>query len=103
MPAPLQTARPVTVSPATVGVTVTITGELGQHAGEALVQATARAVADGAPRVEIDLCGITGFTDDGASALVACRALCAGAADGLHYRTGQGPGRDALLVAYAEE
>ena len=86
-----------------MGVTVGIQGELGQEAGEALVQATARAVADGACRVEIDLCGITGFTEDGACALVACRSLCAGLAEGLHYRTGQGPGRDALLVAYADQ
>ena len=59
-------------------------------------------IADGAERLEIDLCSLTGFTDGGACSLVACRHLCEGLADGLHYRTGQGPGRDALLAAYAD-
>ena len=52
--------------------------------------------------MDIDLCSLTGYTDAGAGSLVACRDLCTELPDGLHYRTGQGPGRDALLAAYAE-
>ena len=84
------------------GVVLTIQGCLDQTVGEALVQATATVVGEGATRVEIDLCSLTGFTEDGACALRACRELSAGLTDGLHYRTGQGPGRDALLAAYAD-
>lgn len=84
------------------GVVVTIEGCLDQTAGEALVKAAASAIGEGATRVEIDLCSLTGFTDDGACALVACRELSLGLTGGLHYRTGQGPGRDALLAAYAD-
>ena len=32
--------------------------------------------------------------------LVQCRAICGDLPDGLHYRTGRGPGRAALLAAY---
>lgn len=92
----------VGVHAAANGVVLTIQGCLDQHTGEALVHAAAMVVADEATRVEIDLCCLTGFTDEGACALVACRELCADVPDGLHYRTGQGPGRDALLVAYAD-
>jgi hypothetical protein len=84
------------------GVVLTIRGCLDSAAGEALVTATARAVHQQALRLEIDLCSLTGFTDDGACALVACRELCGGLPEGLHYKTGQGHGRDALLAAYAD-
>lgn len=84
------------------GVVLTIRGCLDRLTGEALVQATATVVANVVTRVEIDLCCLTGFTEEGACALVACRELCAGLPEGLHYRTGQGPGRDALLAAYAD-
>lgn len=84
-------------------VVLTIEGPLDQLSGEALVQAVATAVAGGAGRLEIDLCSLTGYTEDGACSLVTCRHLCEGLADGLHYRTGQGPGRDALLAAYADQ
>lgn len=81
---------------------LTIHGTLDQTMAEALLHATASVVGDGATRVEIDLCSLAGFTDDGACGLAACRKLCAGLPEGLHYRTGQGPGRDALLVAFAD-
>jgi hypothetical protein len=84
------------------GVVLTIQGCLDKAAGEALVQAAAGVVAEQASRLEIDLCSLTGFTGDGACALVTCKELCVGLPDGLHYRTGQGPGRDALLAAYAD-
>ena len=84
------------------GVVLTIEGCLDQQAGEALVGAVTEAVMDGAGRLEVDLCSITGFTEDGACSLVAIRNLCDGLRDGLHYCTGQGPGRDALLAAFAD-
>lgn len=84
------------------GVVLTIEGCLDQQAGEALVGAVTGAVVDGAGRLEVDLCSITGFTDDGAWSLVAIRNLCDGLSDGLHYCTGQGPGREALLAAFAD-
>jgi hypothetical protein len=84
------------------GTVLTIHGCLDQAAGEALVQATAAAVTAGPSRLEIDLCSITGFTPDGACALAACRDLCTNVPEGLHYMTGQGPGREALLAAYAD-
>jgi hypothetical protein len=98
----LEPEHTVDVRAQETGVVLTIQGCLDHAAGEALVQATASVVANEVTRVEIDLCCLTGFTDDGACALVACRELCAGLSEGLHYRTGQGPGRDALLAAYAD-
>ena len=82
---------------------LTIEGTLDGDAGAALLDATRAAADDGAPRIDIDLRSITGFTDEGARSLLRCRELCGALLDGLHYRTGQGPGRDALLTAYAEE
>ena len=98
----METERVVGVHPQETGVVLTIQGCLDQVAGEALIEAAATVVANEATRLEIDLCCLTGFTDEGACALVACRELCAGLPEGLHYRTGQGPGRDALLAAYAD-
>jgi hypothetical protein len=51
-------------------------------------------------RVEVDLCGVTGFSDEGASALVACRHAMPPAR--LVFRTDGGPGGEALLAAFAE-
>lgn len=84
-------------------VVLTIEGTLDGDAGEALLEATRVAAVDGTPRIDIDLRSVTGFTDAGARSLLRCRDLCGALLDGLHYRTGQGPGRDALLTAYAEE
>lgn len=83
------------------GVVLTIHGALDQRAGEALVLA-ATGLVGRTNRIEIDLCSLTGFTDEGACALAACRELCGQLRDGLHYKTGQGPGREALLAAYAD-
>ena len=58
------------------------------------------AVADAPERLDIDLRQLASLTHEGAVALVRCREICADLADGLHYRTGRGPGRDALLAAY---
>jgi hypothetical protein len=98
----MESEQGVDVEVQDTGVVLMIRGCLDQAAGEALVQATARVVAEQAARLEIDLCSLTGFTTDGACALVVCKELCAGLPEGLHYRTGQGPGRDALLAAYAD-
>jgi hypothetical protein len=84
------------------GVVLTIHGCLDRSAAGALVAATATAVEARPARVEIDLCSLTGFTAEGAGALAACRELCTGVPGGLHYRTGQGAGREALLAAYAD-
>jgi hypothetical protein len=68
--------------------------------GARLCEAAASAVADEAARLDIDLRGVRRYTQGGASALVACRTLTTALAEGLHYRTGRGPGREALLAAY---
>lgn len=82
-------------------VVIAIVGTLDEVTGDDLVRAAGAAVADGAARLDIDLQRLDGFTDDGAACLVTCRDLGVGLADGVHYRTGQGAGRDALLSAYA--
>ena len=73
---------------------------LDASTGEALV-AAAQAALDTAPeRVDIDLRALQSWTQDGAVALVRCREVCTDLPEGLHYRTGRGPGRAALLAAY---
>ena len=69
--------------------------------GQALVDAATAAVAGAPERLDIDLRQLRTWTPDGAIALVRCREICGDLADGLHYRTGRGPGRDALLSAYS--
>lgn len=89
---------------ATEGSTVVIAVErcLDVPTGQALVSAATAAVATGPTRLDIDLRALENFTPEGADALLSCRELSAGLAEGLHYRTGRGPGRDALLAAYSE-
>lgn len=81
--------------------TVVVSGPLDAPAGEALHDALVRSLARSLPRVEVDLQGVTSFTVEGVAWLTACHALAPDLADGLHYRTGPGPGRDALLASYA--
>ena len=82
-------------------VVITVAGHLDGVAGGTLLQAaTAAAGAKGAQRLVIDLRSLGSFTDEGAEALVACRALGVRLSEGLHYRTGRGAGRSALLSAY---
>lgn len=92
---------PVTVRTEGDAVVLELSDSLDLDVGRVLVDAVATAVATGPERVEIDLCSITTWTEDGAQALVQCRELCCDLPDGLHYRTGRGAGRDALLAAYA--
>ena len=68
--------------------------------GAALVAAAEAALATEPERVDIDLRSLQSWTQDGAAALVRCREICGDLPDGLHYRTGRGPGRAALLAAY---
>jgi hypothetical protein len=70
--------------------------------GQALIDAATAAVDTGPERLDIDLRGIDSFTEAGAQSLVACRTLGSKLPEGLHYRTGRGPGREALLAAYRE-
>jgi hypothetical protein len=95
---------PTSIRVATEGTTVVIAVEhcLDMPTGEALLSAAAAAVAAGPTRLDIDLRALENFTLEGADALVGCRALSAKLAGGLHYRTGRGPGRDALLAAYSD-
>jgi hypothetical protein len=97
-----ESQRAVDVALEGSNVVLTIRGCLDAAVGVALVEAATTAVGDQAARVDIDLRSLTGYTDEGADSLVACRELAADLPDGLHYCTGQGPGREALLAAYAE-
>jgi hypothetical protein len=101
MPLRRQTAGP---SPAVVLTTqrgvalITLQGELGADAGAALLRAAT--TASGSERVEVDLLQVTGFTADGAAALVACRDTMPTGT--LVFRTDGGPGADAVLAAFTE-
>jgi hypothetical protein len=81
-------------------VVLTIQGRLDGEAGRTLVEAAQAAVAPEVSRLDVDLRAVASFDEDGAAALIACRQLGTGLPEGLHYRTGQGPGREALLAAY---
>ncbi|MGH9276030.1 MAG: hypothetical protein ACRDZU_15405 [Acidimicrobiales bacterium] len=92
---------PVTVRTDGAAVVLELSDSLDSLVGRVLVDAVASAVANRPDRVDIDLRSITEWTEEGAGALVECRELCRDLPDGLHYRTGRGPGREALLAAYA--
>lgn len=96
-------ARPAPVTVHTDGsaVVLELSDVLDPLVGRVLVDAVASAVATGPQRVDIDLRSLADFTEEGARALVRCRELCRELPDGLHYRTGRGPGRAALLAAYS--
>lgn len=80
--------------------TVVVRGRLDDHLGEELAGVVGATVAGGVDRLDLDLRDVTSFTHGGAAALLACRDLCGPVPEGLHYRSGHGPGRDALLHAY---
>ncbi|MGH9186825.1 MAG: hypothetical protein ACRD0U_13565 [Acidimicrobiales bacterium] len=77
--------------------TLTVSGPLDDTTGRALVEAARAAAAEGPARLEIDLRALDSYTPEGAAALGTCRDLGSDLRDGLHYRTDQGPGMDALL------
>lgn len=81
---------------------IVVNARLDAAAGRALVAAATAALATAPARLDIDLRALDSFTDEGAAALLACRSLGARLPEGLHYRTGRGPGRDALLTAYRD-
>lgn len=84
-------------------IVIMVRDQLDAQAGRSLVEdATAVVTAKGIARLDIDLRNLESFTSEGARSLVVCRSLGAGLAEGLHYRTGRGAGRDALLAAYRE-
>lgn len=91
---------PVTVRTDGDAVVLELIDVLDDQTGRVLVDAVASAVAAAPERVDIDLTGLVEWTDDGASTLVRCREMCRDLPEGLHYRTGRGPGREALLAAY---
>jgi hypothetical protein len=98
--APDPASSPIDVT--TEGRTVVLAVErcLDEATGHALLDAAAAALDDGPVRIEVDLRALDSFTDAGARALVGCRDLGARLPGGLHYRTGRGAGRDALMAAY---
>jgi hypothetical protein len=81
-------------------VVLTLRGHLDAAVGGAVAAATEQAVTQQARRLDIDLREVSSFTVEGAAALRTCRSRAAGLREGLHYRTGRGPGRNALLAAY---
>jgi anti-anti-sigma regulatory factor len=91
----------VTVRQDGEAVVLELTSTLDERLGAALVDAVESAVAAAPIKVEIDLRELRSWTAEGAQALVRCRELCRNIPDGLHYRTGRGPGQEALLAAYA--
>jgi hypothetical protein len=92
---------PVTVRTDGAAVVLELSDSLDRLVGRVLLDAVTSAVATSPERVDIDLSSLASWTPEGAQTLVECRAICRDLPDGLHYRTGRGPGRDALLAAYA--
>ena len=92
---------PVTVRTDGAAVVLELSDALDPAVGRVLVDAVTTAVATAPERVDIDLQALVSWTHEGARALVECRDICRNVPDGLHYRTGRGPGRQALLAAYA--
>lgn len=99
---PPVTARraPVTVHAGGSTVVLEVSELLDDGAGAALVAAAEAALTTDPQRIDIDLTSLRSWTQEGAASLVQCRSICADLPDGLHYRTGRGPGRAALLAAY---
>jgi hypothetical protein len=91
---------PVTVRIDDAAVVFELSDALDAATGSALIAAAESAVVAVPERVDIDLQQLRSWTEEGAKALVRCREICRDLPGGLHYRTGRGPGRDALLAAY---
>jgi hypothetical protein len=91
---------PVTVHTAGTTVVLSLAEDLDDEAGDALVAAATAALHAEPERIDIDLRSLRSWTPRGARALVTCRQVCTDLLGGLHYRTGRGPGREALLAAY---
>lgn len=92
---------PVTVRTDGGAVVLELSDLLDADTGDALVAAAEAALTTDPQRVDIDLRALQSWTQGGVASLVRCRAVCGDLPDGLHYRTGRGPGRAALLAAYS--
>jgi hypothetical protein len=92
--------EPLTVRTEPGAVVLELTDRLDAGTGTALIAAAEAALATLPDRVDIDLTALQSWTQEGTAALVRCREICGDLPDGLHYRTGRGPGRAALLAAY---
>ena len=101
-PMELSPNRPGTVDVSIDGgvAVLTLRGCLDAATGRVMADAAYSLAADDLVRLDVDLRHITAFDQAGAEALLACRDAGAALEEGLHYRTGQGPGRAALLAAY---
>jgi hypothetical protein len=93
---------PIAVTSHGRNVVLAVVHCLDEATGGALLDAASEAVNAHTERIDVDLRALESYTDAGARALVSCRDLCAHLPEGLHYRTGRGPGRDALMAAYTE-
>ena len=91
----------MTVRTEGAAVVLELSDLLDAPTGAALVAAAEASLATNPERVDIDLRCLQSWTQEGVVALVRCRSICGDLPDGLHYRTGRGPGRAALLAAYA--
>ena len=93
---------PIDVTTEGTTVVLAVVRCLDEAAGGALLDAASAALDAQPTRIDVDLRSLDSFTDAGARALVGCRDLGAKLPEGLHYRTGRGPGREALLAAYTD-
>jgi hypothetical protein len=80
-------------------ITLALHGALDTEAGALLVSSAASAADGGIRRLEVDVSGVTSFTDDGLAGLLSCRAVAVEVPEGLHYRAGATLGFDVLLAA----
>jgi hypothetical protein len=103
-PRDVQAPSPIDVTTEGTTVVLAVVRCLDEAAGGALLDAASAAVVAGPTRrIEVDLRALDSYTDAGARALVGCRDLGTKLPEGLHYRTGRGPGREALLAAYTDQ
>ncbi|CAN5736029.1 hypothetical protein BH24ACT3_BH24ACT3_19200 [soil metagenome] len=103
LPSASRSVAPSNVEVSGTGDTVIVSlwGSLDDATGRSLVDTAEAAAATAPRRLDIDVRGLRSFTREGAAALARCRGLGANLPEGLHYRTGRGAGREALLAAYA--
>jgi hypothetical protein len=91
----------VTVRSEGVGLVLEVAELLDAGTGGALVAAARAARSTNPECVHIDLRALESWTPGGATALLRCHEILGDLPDGLHFRTGRGAGRAALLAAYA--
>jgi ABC-type transporter Mla MlaB component len=84
-------------------VTVSVEGDLDGETAAVLLETIEQELAATPNRIDVELCQVASFDDDGTKALRHCRELCATVPAGLHFRTESGPGQSALLEAFASE